>query len=209
MQEKALAYVRALLIANGVEKSTLPGLEFRRRSKHIERVCLWLERLAAQGGVPDLDALRLAAAFHDVGYIHGMEAHAAHGAEMLRAYALEQAIPVATAERAAFLVSEHSNKARWLPDPDAPRDLVLLMEADLLDEEGAMGIALDCMSVASRGATDYEDAYARMLQYEPERLRQNPMVTPLARAYWAEKQQLIRTFLRAFAFDLGMEWEEV
>lgn len=206
MQEEALRYAEAFLVAHGKDRSANPGMPFRTRSSHIRRVCLWLERLLAQEGeaIENKEALRLAAALHDVGYGEGAENHAAHGAEILLRYAAERGIDAGIASRAAFLVREHSAKEKWLHAADAPLDLILLMEADLLDEEGAMGLALDCMSAGALGL-DFEGAFARMEKFEPPRLAKNPMVTQTAKRYWREKQRLIRAFLRAFAFDLGKD----
>lgn len=203
MNHDAILYARGLLRAHQAEQLTIQGQPFRTRSGHIERVCMWLERLLPQGGVEDAEALRLAAAFHDVGYIHGPQAHGAHSEPYLRQYAAERGIDQQAADRAAFLVREHSDKARWLTSPDAPRDLVLLMEADLLDEEGALGLVRDCMAAAALGAESYRDAYERMRMFEPSRLAHNPMATPQARAFWAQKQAVIQGFMQAFAFDLG------
>lgn len=205
MNHDAIAHARACLAAYEAEREKAEARPFLRRSAHIERVCVWLERLLQREAAEDARSLRLAAAFHDVGYAVSVEDHGAHGVEMMRAYAAGQGLDQASIERAAFLMREHSNKDRWLPDCDAPRDLVLLMEADLLDGEGAMGIVCDCMSAAVGGARSYEDAYARMLRFEPLRLAKNPMVTPTAKAFWAEKQQIIRTFMDAFAYDMGQE----
>lgn len=202
MQKEALDFVQQQLEKHGKDHSTIPGLAFRKRSSHIRRVCMWLDRLLLQGGVENVDALRLAAAFHDVGYVQGGENHAQHGVQILLEYAGAHGVPDERAERAAFLVAEHSDKDKWLQNPNAPMDLILLMEADLLDEEGAMGIALDCMGAASLG---YEAAYERMQRFEPARLAANRMITPLARRFWAEKQAVIRDFMRAYAYDLGME----
>lgn len=205
MQEKALLYVQRTLLAHGAD-SVRREQPFRSRFDHIRRVCMWVERLLAQGLVAQPDALRLAAAFHDIGYIHGKEDHGRHSAHWLGDYARAEGIEDAVADRAAFLVSEHSDKERWLCDADAPADLILLMEADLLDEEGAMGIALDCMTGGAMGLP-YESVWQRMQTYEPARLRRNPMATPLARRLWEEKQALIEAFMRAYAFDMGMEYE--
>lgn len=206
MQQRALEHVRQVLHAHGMDSSTRPGQQFRSRIAHIRRVCLWVDRLLEQGDVADPAPLRLAAAFHDVGYAKGREGHGPYSAEFLRAYGRQEGLDEALVERAAFLVTEHSNKGWWLPRGDAPRDLVYLMEADLLDEEGAMGIALDCLSAGSLGL-GYEETYRRMQEYEPPRLARNPMVTPLARAFWARKQQLIASFMESFAFDLGIDDE--
>lgn len=206
MRNEALAYVGQLLRGQR-EEDKRPGQQFRTRFSHIKRVCMWLDRLLEAETVDNVEALRLAAAFHDVGYLRSEESHGAHSAGYLRAYAWEYGVADAVAERAAFLVTEHSSKQQWMTDPRAPRDLILLMEADLLDEEGAMGIALDCMTAGALGM-DYHGAYARMRRFEPSRLQKNPMVTPGARALWAQKQQMIQTFMQAFAYDLGLPYEE-
>ncbi len=203
MENAYLPYVRQYLIDHGCEEGLRPGQKFRTRSSHIARVAMWTERLLAEGCAESAETLRLAAAFHDIGYVYGVEDHAAHSADILRVYAAERGLDAAMAERAVFLVAEHSDKEIWLKRPDAPHDLVLLMEADLLDEEGAMGIALDCLTTGAQGG-GYAEAYEQMHHYEPKRLRENPMVTPLARKFWDDKQRIIRAFMDAFAFDLGV-----
>jgi uncharacterized protein len=203
MEAQALAYVQAYLEKYG--RDTKQEAPYRTRSAHCARVLMWVNRLLSQGGVENPAALRLAAAFHDVGYAHAEEGHAAHSERILRDYAAGQGLPPALAERAAFLVAEHTRKAEWLQNPAAPRDLVYLMEADLLDEEGALGLVRDCMNATAFGAMSYLDAYRWMLNYEPRRLERYPMVTPLAQGFWAEKQRLIRAMLEGLAFDLGEE----
>lgn len=205
MNITAWTYVRDYLVAHGADTSDRAEHPFRVRSAHIRRVCLWLERLLAQGGVEDVEALRLAAAFHDVGYVYSKEVHGLHSARVLEAYAAANGVDAAIAARAVFLVREHSNKERWLSDPDAPMDLILLMEADLLDEEGAMGLVFDCLSAAASGEGTYEGVWARMRRFEPERVETNRMVTPLGRSLWAEKQRILREFLAAYANDLGID----
>lgn len=204
--ERHFRYVEAYLMEHGGnDRSEQAGQRFRKRADHIRRVMMWLERLLAkEGGVEDPAALRLAAVFHDAGYARAKEDHGRHSADILREYAARAGLSSADVERAAFLVAEHSNKEMWMPRADAPRDLILLMEADLLDEEGAMGLVLDCMTAGQRGAEAYEEAYRQMLRYEPKRLERAPMVTETGRALWAEKQRIIEGFMRAFAYDLGI-----
>lgn len=203
MRNEHFDFVRQYLIDHGAEFGhRKPGQLFRSRSSHIARVMMWLERLLVQGGAEHIEALRLAAAFHDVGYAVDPEHHAKESAAILSAYGAERGLASAMLERAVFYVSEHSNKGRWLPDPAAPPDLVFLMEADLLDEEGAMGLAVDLLTAGALGG-GYAEAYERMCRYEPRRLAENPMATPLARRFWTDKQALIDSFLQAFAFDLG------
>jgi len=203
MEERFLQYAREYLRARDADRRGRPGQSFRTRSSHLARVLMWVNRLIEAEGADDPEALRLAASFHDVGYAHGEENHAQSGARILREYAATEGLDEKLVKRAAFLIAEHSKKEEWLSRPDAPRDLVLLMEADLLDEEGAMGLVLDCMTAGELGAAGYEDAYEQMRRYEPKRLSHNPMVTQTARAYWAKKQRIIRMFLEAFSQDMG------
>lgn len=206
-EEKMMQYVQQYLAVHNAEMDAHPARPFRVRSQHIRRVCMWLDRLLVQDGVEDVDALRIAAIFHDVGYAHAQDdSHGVHSAEVLLAYARENAIDMRSAERAAFLVSQHSHK-ELLQAPDTPHDLILLMEADLLDEEGAMGLVFDCLAAGVLGEGDYLGVWKRMHKYEPDRLSRNPMVTPLAIRYWEDKQQILRTFMQAYAFDLGMDDE--
>lgn len=168
------------------------------------RVMRWAERLLLSNPVPNPDAVRLAAAFHDVGYARGLKEHARHSADILREYAAVHPIHEERLNRALFLVAEHSDKTRWMNDAHAPEDLVLLMEADLLDEEGALGLARDFLTVGAAGG-GYLEAYARMMRYEPSRVAKNPMVTEAAKQIWEEKQNLLRQFIRQLSFDLGFE----
>lgn len=202
-QAQALAYAQDQL------RDTVPSdvQPFRDRASHVERVCRWLERLIVPLGVEDTRAMRLAAALHDIGYIVSRENHGANGAPLVLAYARENGIDDAVAERAAWLVAEHSNKEEWMQNPDIPQDLLLLMEADLLDEEGAMGLVLDCLTTGATGG-GYPQAYEQMCLFEPKRLDRNPMITPLARQYWDWKQRIIRDFMAAYAFDIGVADEE-
>ena len=208
MQKQYLAYTRQYLLDRNADRSEAPGQRFRSHADHMARVAMWLTRLMAQGGEMDTEALHLAVAFHDVGYCRGAEDHASHSADILRTYAAEAGLDAALTEHAAFLVAEHSRKADWLPRHDAPYSLILLMEADLLDEEGAIGLVRDCLNAGEQGARGYQDAYVIMQQFEPERLIKNPMVTPLGKGLWEEKQRLIASFMRAFAYDLGIEENE-
>lgn len=203
MEKAAFQYVEAYLTDRGMDCAhRRAGQSFRSRAAHIARVMMWLERLMAQGGAEHPDALLLAAAFHDIGYAVNPENHAAESAALLRAYGAERGLPPPLVEIAAFYVAEHSNKERWMPDPSAPRDLILLMEADLLDEEGAMGLALDCLTAGALGG-GYDEALAQMRRYEPRRLARNPMATPLAIKFWEDKQAVIASFLSALLFDMG------
>ncbi len=206
MENPYLSYVQRYLADHGCDQELRPGQKFRTRSSHCARVSMWVERLMKGAEVISPEALRMAAAFHDVGYVGGEDDHGKNSAEILLAYGMAHGLNETMIQRAAFLAAEHSNKDRWLKDAAAPLDLILLMEADLLDEEGALGLVLDCLTAGAMGG-GYEEALLQMQRYEPKRLSNNPMVTILAHRYWEEKQAILRSFMQAFGFDLGIEKE--
>lgn len=104
----------------------------------------------------------------------------------------------------ASLVVQHQARER-MQDPDTPIELVILMEADMLDERGALGILWDAMAEGAKPLQTYEGTLERLkmrkLYRRPER---NPLVTERGRAFWAEKQRLHMDFVLALERDLGL-----
>ena len=93
----------------------------------------------------------------------------------------------------------------WLKQDNTPIELVLLMEADLLDETGALSILFDCMSSGERHSDSYEAAYRQICRFSCQILRNDPMVTPEAVRIWEEKKQLVRMFVHSLANDLDTD----
>lgn len=207
-EKKAAAYremyrfVREHLIACGGEESA--AAPFRRRSEHILRMCGWAWRLAAAyPGTVDIDSLMIAAIFHDSGY-DGRErraGHAALGAEVFDGYARHTGIPEAQRAFIHRLISLHSDKG-LMRSPDTPPELLLLMEADLLDETGAMSLTWDALAEGAKPERSFIGACRRMNRYSARFLSENPMVTEAARRLWQRKQELIAVFLKALDEDL-------
>ncbi len=70
-----------------------------------------------------------------------------------------------------------------------------------MDEEGAMRIAWDNMAAGVKGATSFKDALIRTEKFfNPE---YNPMITPLARDIFQEKQEFVQEYIRRLKEDLG------
>lgn len=95
------------------------------------------------------EVLYTAAVFHDVGYGIGEDKclHAEESARVFAEYAKEQNMDILFAEQVTYLIKMHSNK-ELLNVPDTMPELVLLMEADLLDEEGALRVIWYCATKA-------------------------------------------------------------
>ena len=69
-----------------------------------------------------------------------------------------------------------------LKEKDIPIELILLMEADLLDEEGALRMVWYTLYKGLSGAKSYEEVYKHIVMGNNKRLV-NPMVTEKARYY--------------------------
>jgi len=82
--------------------------------------------------------------------------------------------------------------------------LLMLMEADLMDDMGALGIVMDCMITESRNpGAQFEDCLDHITRYTlRQQEEKNPMVTPEAIAFWEEKTNLVRQFVNALRRDV-------
>ena len=205
-----LKYVKEYLTEHRGIESPNPLHPFRSRFQHSIRVLHWCERLTEGLADVDREALYTAAIFHDIGYEHrDNDHHAARSALAFREYARNQQMDRKFAEKVEGLVACHTDKNR-MREPDASLEMVLLMEADLLDEEGAMGIVWDCMTMGNAHASSYAKAYYHILE-SSNKEEPNPMVTERAREFWEEKKGIVARFTRLLEDDLmiGSEYFEI
>ena len=86
-----------------------------------------------------------------------------------------------------------------------PLELIILMEADILDETGALSIVWDCMMEGGQSEQSFVKTYKHIEAYSYKALENNPMQTEKAKEFWASKQDLMKEFLKQLAFDLTQE----
>lgn len=206
MYNEMFDYVKSYLKADDEENNRFP---FRKRSDHIWRVFKWAERLAQEEDLKvtiDEEALLIAALFHDIGYglYEGEGSHAEKSAKLFREYAKSHGLNEEQATFITYLIANHSDK-ELLKEEDIPLELVLLMEADLLDETGALAIIWDCMAEGMWGAKDFIYAYHHIERYTCKVMKENFMQTPIAKKYWVEKQDLVEQFVGQLRVDLNVE----
>ncbi|MDR1705628.1 MAG: HD domain-containing protein [Clostridiales bacterium] len=179
---------------------------FRRRSEHIKRVFAWAKRLAddCDSSAVDKEALLTAALFHDVGYAISDSGanHAENSALIYDKYAVEKGYNHSKSAFISYLIKNHSNKD-LLHREDTPVELIILMEADLLDETGALSIVWDCMVEGAQNEQSYDKAYNHINNYSAKLLDWNPMVTKKAKEIWLKKQELVEEFIEQLGYDLG------
>ncbi len=201
--EKEWEYVEKLFKESG--KDTFGGgsicdYPFRSRFEHTKRVYRWLHRLLDDVGAVDLTAMELAVIFHDVGYVKGENAgHAAISADIFKEYALKNALFPEKQDLIEYLIRNHNKKD--LLRRGEKDELILIMEADIMDEEGAMRVAWDNMAAGAIGVKSFKESLNRTEKYfNPQ---YNPMVTPLAHDLFEDKQQFVRDYIKRMKEDLG------
>ena len=199
-----LDFVEAKLIEGNGIKSTRPYQTFRNRFEHTKRVLGWAKRIADDLPNVDEEVLFTSAIFHDVGYASGKEDHAINSANMFLEYAKANGFKQEFIDKVYYCVINHSHK-RFLTDETASPELILLLEADILDEEGAMAITWDLMTVGEMIPTDFKEGYDMLMKYSIRILSQDMMVTPKAKVYWENKKELVRKFLSSLKEDLFIE----
>ena len=207
-----LAFVKHTLEdarTEGEKEIGMHKLEFGyTRYEHTKRVLGWAKRL--YDATPDKTGLRyeelmIAAIFHDVGRAvsaQSGEDHAKAGAPIARDWLLSNGYDPARAEYIAGLVASHSEKGR-MRDPDTDRNLLMLMEADLLDDMGLLGIVMDTMIVRARKAdADFFDCYNHYERYTHPMQHDCPVVTKEARAFWDAKTESADRFMEQYRKDI-------
>lgn len=208
--KKYLIYVREYLTQHNGINSPNPLHPFRSRFHHTIRVLHWCFRLSEEETDIDREALYIAAIFHDIGYTdRNNETHAERSCQAFLEYARTQQMAPKLMEKVADMIEKHSDK-ELLAKADTSKELILLMEADLLDEEGAMGIVWDCMTLGNAHTNSYGNAYYHIME-NSNKPEPNPMVTQKAIRYWEKKKRIAAEFAEELKEDLmiGSEYFDI
>jgi len=203
--EELFAYVKTTLAAydnhGGVSKNRIKYSRF----EHTERVYRWMMILAEDFvDKIDIEALKIATIFHDIGYSlnkEDMHSHAADGAVLCREYLESIGYPSEKAEFICDLIARHSDKEA-LHSENSPLELVLLMEADLFDDTGAHGIVMDAWIQATKEDVCFESILEHIKKFSWKQMQVNPMRTETARRIWEEKKELTNKFVESLTVDL-------
>lgn len=206
--QKCLDYVKSKLeSAKHIEINANKLKVNYRRFEHIRRVYGWVCRLINEEDVKvnNERALKIATIFHDVGYsIDSDEHHALLSARITKGYLTNNNYDKEFMDEVNYLILNHSNK-HLLYEKDTNIDLILLMEADLLDDTGALGIILDIMVEHAKNPNcDFKDCYKHIYDYSVRIMKDNPMVTKIASMYWEKKKNLVNDFVNHLKVDLDM-----
>lgn len=205
MIDDAIEYVRKYLLSHNGDKSRREQETFRHRSEHVLNVYKWARRIVEKLDDKSIstDSLYLACIFHDVGYgsEHFHNSHPIEGADIWKDYAIQKNYDRELIDYVYYLIRMHSNK-ELLNNDSTPIELVILLEADLLDEEGAMSICWDLMTLGCTNPSSYQEALTKIKKFSAHILANNPLKTIPGREFWSNKQLLVKTFISSLEFDL-------
>ena len=107
--EKMLEFVKKELEDGNAVKPKNVHHQFRDRFKHSYRVYLWVERLAEDFPNCDIEALKIASIFHDVGYACDKENHASCSKTIFLSYAElhKDEFSKELIDKVSYLISHH------------------------------------------------------------------------------------------------------
>ena len=175
------------------------------RYEHTVRVYKWMLRIIKELRDDSIDeeALKIATIFHDVGYCaNGNEGHAKESARICRDYLERRPYEPEQIDLICYLIEEHPNK-RLLHEKTTPLELVVLMEADMLDDTGAMGVILDSWIASKEDDPSFDSVCRHIEKYTYRHMKQMEFVTSPGRKFWHEKRKLVYEFMRQYRRDLG------
>ncbi len=164
---------------------------FRNKYEHIMRVYRWAIRLQAKLG-GDLDIIVLAALLHDVGWEEGRP-HEEVSAEIAVEYLDSIGVDPEKIRRVGEIIMKHEDKDT---EDDLTLECRIVMDADLLDEVGAVEIIWDCMATALEPEASYKRAYYKIKEYfRVNKPKIKRCKTDPGRAEFTKRMQLVENYI--------------
>ena len=184
---EVIEFVRKQTAENGRP----PNYPFRSRFEHTMRVYRWAIKLQSKLG-GDLDIMVLAAILDDIGWDE-VRPHGEVGAEIAVDYLDSLGVDPEKIAKIGEIIMMHSDK-----DTEAELSLEcrIVMDADLLDEVGAVGILWDAMATAQEDEASYKRAYYRIKNfYRINKPKIKRCKTDAGRVEYNKRMQLIEEFI--------------
>lgn len=175
--------------------------KFRDKLEHTKRVYIWANRLL-ESEEADKEVLLTAVIFHDVGYTYSDREHPKYSAEICKEYLKNNNYNEEFIEKVTDIIANHGNK-ELLFSQSTSKEQILLIEADCLDESGALSVLRDALSEGSSSDASYYKTYERLCQRSIVRKPDNfYCITDTAKKIWREKQEIYMKFLNSMRNDL-------
>lgn len=202
MYEKMIEYVREILENNGVTANE-KTFSFRNRFEHTMRVFEWAKRIN-KNEKGDREVVEISAIFHDVG--KGMKRerpHAETGAEICKQYLERVGFDRKKAELIVRSVRVHSSKT--IPASELSIEERILMDADMLDETGAMAVLWESVDSMGESSSGYIDIYDRIIiSLEEVKMTREFFKTEEGKKLIAERIKFLEMFVKNLEYELGI-----
>lgn len=173
------------------ENGRPPNYKFRSRFEHTMRVYRWAIKLQSKLG-GDLDVIVLAALLHDVGWDE-IRPHGEVGAEIAVEYLDSLGVEPEKIAKIGEIIMIHEDKDS---DKELSLECRIVMDADLLDEVGAVSVLWDSMATALEDEASYKRAYYRIKNfYRINKPKIRRCKTDAGRVEYNKRMQLLEEFI--------------
>jgi len=175
-----------------------PDYPFRSRYTHTLRVVNWAKRLQKELG-GDIDVLLVAAYLHDIGWSEEKN-HAIVSREIAENFVKTLGLTSLQQEKILEAIEHHNqNDVRGLH-----HESYVIMDADELDEVGALTIGWDSMSTAIKENPSFEKTYQRIKMFFTKlEQKQNKCYFDVTKKIYQNRLQVIRQFIADLEYELG------
>lgn len=204
MYQQMISYVEDFLEKTDINASCLAKrFPFRNRFEHTLRVYEWAKRInEVENG--ERDIVEIAAIFHDVGKgVAGSRPHGEAGAEICREYLQNINYPENKINAVTEAIRKHSMKD--LPAEDLSLEERILIDADLLDEVGALSVLWDALDQGADANPSYYAVYERIHNnFMQLKGRIGALKTKEGHRLYEQRIEFLSSFLNELKYELGI-----
>lgn len=188
-------------ISNLIKENRREWFPFRSRLEHTKRVLKWAQRIQKHEG-GNMEDLTIAILFHDTGWDENIP-HAEISGRFVEEYLKERNFEEDRLNRIVAIVRKHSSKN--IPSEELTLEERIMIDADLLDEVGALSIVWDSMAVALEDSPSYMKFYERnKFYYEKLKNQTNLLKTETGRRFYDRQIEFLERFIKNLEFELGL-----
>ncbi|MBC2580778.1 HD domain-containing protein [Clostridium sp. DJ247] len=207
MYEDMINYVKKFLDNRELEVDDFENkYPFRIRFQHILRVYNWTHRLN-EFEKGDEQVVSIAAIFHDVGKRNDNSIpHADLSAEICSKYLESINYDKNQSKRIIQAIKKHSSKKECI-EKLSLEDRILI-DADLLDEVGAITVLWDSMATVMETDPSYMKVYER-LQKRLERIKKKSSLTKTKTGarFYEERLRFLENFIENLEYELQVGFD--
>lgn len=214
LREKLINKYKKDIVSYAEKKLTGPYTsyyKFLSKYEHTKRVLNWTYRLT-QKEEGNIEIIELAALLHDIGYDIRTNAKIDHqitSAHFAKNYLNRiKQMDKEFIKKVVYVIETHSNKKQ--PKETLNSEQKIMMDADMLDETGALGILITAMKSAYKRGTSYLLAYNRMLKFQEKYyLETQNLKTKYGLEIYKNKVKLMSNFIKSFEYEYGLTENDI